>query len=115
MRYVLFSMILLSLAACGGRAPVSRGGPILLYAEGPMQQACMASDRKARNKALCGCIQAVANGELTAGDRRIAARFWKDPQRAQDMRQSDNPRHEDFWRRYSAYGQTVERTCRPAA
>ena len=114
MRYLILVLMVASVAACGGRSSGKRGAPVL-YAEGPMSKACLASDRKARSKALCGCVQAVANRELSAGDQRIAASFWKDPQRAQDMRQSDNARHEKFWRGYKAYGQQVERLCKAAA
>lgn len=114
MRYLIFAALVLTLAACGGRASRDRG-PVLLFAEGPMSKACLNSDRKARSKALCGCVQAVANRDLSSADQRLAVSFWSDPQRAQDIRQSDVPRHEEFWRRYKAYGQNVERLCRSAA
>ena len=45
-------------------------------------------------KGVCGCVQSAANRELNAADQRLAASFFADPPKAQDIRQSDNPRHE---------------------
>jgi hypothetical protein len=78
---------------------------------GPIDRACMASDRRARSPQLCACIQRVANQTLSRADQRMAARFFSDPQRAQDVRQSDNPNHEIFWRKYRAFGETAAATC----
>ncbi len=82
------------------------------FARGPLQQACMSSDRKARSRELCGCIQAVANDTLSNSQQRMAVSFYGDPHRAQEVRQSDNPNHEKFWKAYRAYGDAAERTCR---
>ena len=78
---------------------------------GRIERACMASDRAANNRALCGCIQQVADMTLTGREQRQAARFFKDPQKAQDIRQSDNANHEVFWRKYKAFGQTAAQYC----
>ncbi|MFA5580328.1 MAG: hypothetical protein WDA25_00065 [Paracoccaceae bacterium] len=78
---------------------------------GPIENACMRSDRAGANRALCGCIQQVADMTLSRGDQRTAARFFKDPQRAQDMRQSGSERHSAFWRKYTAFGSTAEQFC----
>jgi hypothetical protein len=78
---------------------------------GPIDRACMASDRKARSPRLCACIQRVADQTLTRGDQRMAAKFFRDPQRAQDIRQSDNSSHEIFWRKYRAFGETAAAMC----
>jgi hypothetical protein len=78
---------------------------------GPIDRACMASDRRARSPRLCACIQRVADQTLSRSDQRMAARFFRDPQRAQDVRQSDNPSHEVFWRKYRAFGETAAATC----
>lgn len=109
-----------ALAACG--APrndrnYSRsygGGSIApASASGQISNACMASGRKAANPRLCGCIQAVANSSLRGGgDQSMAASFFKDPHQAQVIRQSDNPRHEDFWQRYKAFTSRAEATCK---
>lgn len=112
-------LALLSLAAlvgCGGggykkadrlRMP-SASAPM---ASGPISRACMASDRKARSRQLCGCIQAVADLTLSKRDQSLAASFYQNPQRAQDIRQSDNAGHERFWLKYKDYAQTSEAIC----
>ena len=82
-----------------------------MAAAGPIDRACMASDRKARSLRLCTCIQQVADRTLSRSDQRMAARFFRDPQMAQDIRQSDNQNHEIFWRKYRAFGQTAAATC----
>ncbi|SHJ22475.1 hypothetical protein SAMN04488012_10643 [Palleronia salina] len=78
---------------------------------GPIERACLQSDRQAANRALCGCIQQVANVTLDRRDQRMAARFFKDPHQAQVVRQSDNPRHETFWKRYRSFGASAETYC----
>ena len=71
----------------------------------------MASDRKQASATRCGCVQAVANQRLSRADQSRAVGFFDDPQRAQDLRQSDNPAHEAFWQRWKAYGQAAGRIC----
>ena len=78
---------------------------------GPIDTACVRSDRARGNAPLCGCIQQVANQTLSRSDPRQAARFFRDPQRAQDIRQSDNQSHAVFWRKYRAFGETAAATC----
>lgn len=84
-------------------------------ASGPISSACMASKRKARSRQLCGCIQAVANQNLSSSDQRLAASFYSDPQKAQDIRQSDRSSHETFWLKYKDYGQTAAASCGKSA
>ncbi len=79
---------------------------------GPIDRACMASPRKQKSPSLCACIQRVADVALTRREQRQAARFFRDPHRAQEMRQSDNPAHEKFWLRYKAFGDLAEQNCR---
>lgn len=82
------------------------------FARGPIQRACLASDRKARSSELCGCIQAVADQTLSPADQRLAVGFYADPHRAQEIRQSDRAGHESFWRNYTDYAERAEQTCR---
>jgi len=79
---------------------------------GTIENACNRSDRDAANRQLCGCIQDVADLTLERGDQRLAASFFSDPHRAQEIRQSDRASHESFWRRYKNFGQTAEVYCR---
>ena len=78
---------------------------------GPIQNACNASSRPAANRALCACIQQVANQTLSRADQREAARFFRDPQRAQDVRMSQRDRDNAFWQRYRAFGTAAEARC----
>jgi hypothetical protein len=80
---------------------------------GPLERGCLGSERKAASRALCACIQQVADSSLTRRDQRMAARFFKRPHLAQEIRQSDRPQHELFWKRYRAFGDQVERVCAP--
>lgn len=78
---------------------------------GPISSACNKSDRKAASRRMCNCLQRVANSELSRTDQRLAATFFKEPHKAQEMRQSDRNNHERFWLRYKDYGQTVAALC----
>lgn len=78
---------------------------------GPIESACLRSDRQAASRALCGCIQQVANQVLSGGDQRRAAKFFSDPARAQEVRQSDRASDEAFWLRYKQFGTTAESYC----
>lgn len=100
----------LALAACGGGQPepVTRGAG---FSNGPIQVACQTGGRKEANPSLCRCIQFVANQSLSGGDQRMAVDFFKEPHRAQEIRQSDNPRHEEFWQRYRAFADASEGLC----
>ncbi|MFZ5749948.1 MAG: hypothetical protein ACOY5U_02660 [Pseudomonadota bacterium] len=83
-------------------------GPALA---GPIEAACLRSERSGGNRAICGCIQQVADMTLTGSDQRLAARFFSDPDRAQEIRQSDRRSHEAFWERYRNFGETAEVYC----
>lgn len=108
-------LALFALAACGGSR--SSGGnrgyqsPTLLFATGPLQQACQSQGRKAASRARCGCIQAVADRTLSSADQRRGARYFKNPHALQEVRQSDNASNERFWRDWKAYGQRAAKLC----
>lgn len=88
------------------------GLPAGMAAAGPIERACLKADRKAASRPLCNCVQQVADLTLDNGDQRMAATFFKDPHRAQEIRQSDNSSHERFWKRYKAFGTSAETYCR---
>lgn len=77
----------------------------------PIESACMKSGRQSANRLLCGCIQDVADITLSRSDQRAAAKFFRDPHRAQEIRQSDRSSHEAFWKRYRNFGETAEAFC----
>lgn len=78
---------------------------------GPLENACNRSDRPGATRALCRCIDQVAGSHLTRSEQRRAARFFRDPQMAQDVRMSRSPGDADFWRRYRAFGAAAESAC----
>ena len=83
-------------------------GPALA---GLMDKACLGSPRKATSRPLCTCIQQVANQILSVKDQRIAATFFRDPHRSQEIRQSDKRSDEKFWLRYKEFGTIVAASC----
>ncbi len=127
MKRILIVGLILALAGCGGvnrfksqpkRTPARAAQPAALVipvskprATGPLSNACMASDRKARSPDLCGCIQAVADKTLSGSQQRRAASFYNDPQKAQDTRTSDRSSNKAFWDAYVGYGKRAAKTC----
>ena len=89
---------------------VAASAPVASFA-GPIEQACLRSDRPSANRAVCGCVQDAANLTLNNSDQKLAASFFKDPQKAQDIRQSDRSSHEAFWKRYREFGEAAETFC----
>lgn len=123
MKHLILMALILSVAACGrherfkgGQGPSGGGGYSVArtapMASGPISQACLSSDRKARSRELCGCIQYAANQTLNASEQRRAVRFYSDPHTAQEIRQSDRAADERFWKAYRAYGDLAESLCR---
>ena len=98
MRALVLSLVLLSLAGAASAQSIER--------------ACLRSDRDAKSRALCGCIQQAANLMLSASDQKLAVTFYRDPQSAQDIRQSSRRAHENFWDRYKEYAATASKFCR---
>lgn len=82
------------------------------FAGGSIERACLSADRANASRALCGCIQDVANSMLTNSERSKVAKFFKDPHRSQATRQSDRNSDEKFWKKYKKFGQTVTSYCR---
>jgi len=73
MKTMVMALFALStLAACGGGATnyTTRGAyaPTQLYATGPLQRACLSQGRKAASSQRCGCIQAVADQQLSTAE-----------------------------------------------
>jgi hypothetical protein len=77
----------------------------------PIERACLQSARSAVSPGLCACIGSAADLTLSRGQMRAGARFFDDPQRAQDVRQSDRRNHEDLWRAWRSFGETAEAMC----
>lgn len=78
---------------------------------GAIESACLRSDRKAANRALCGCIQQVADMTLRGSDQRRVVSFFKDPEKAQKVKMSKSTSDDAFWERYKAFGEQAEAYC----
>jgi len=76
-----------------------------------IENACLRSDREARSRQLCGCIQDAANLVLSVRDQRLASTFYSDPQKAQDVRQSGSRSNARFWERYKEYAEVARAFC----
>lgn len=103
MKRILWAACLAAMIAPMGAATVQAG---------PIERACMGSPRPQKSWSLCRCIQSVANQTLSRSDQRRAARFFRDPHRAQEIRQSDSLSHERFWLRYKEFGATAAAACK---
>lgn len=119
-RFLVAGVALVGLAACGGGSRYSSSNAAggygyspqpVMFATGPIQKACLAGNRKAASTARCGCVQAVADQSLDAGDQRRGAKLFKDPHDAQEIRQSDNASNERFWLAWKAFGQNAAAAC----
>jgi len=79
---------------------------------GPIENACNRSDRSAATRAMCRCIDNVAQHTLTRAEQRRAARFFANPDEAQSVRMSRSAADNAFWARYRAFGSSAETYCR---
>ncbi|MGR3491945.1 MAG: arginine transporter [Shimia sp.] len=116
-KFALATVVLASLAACGGGrdAPVTRNAtPAVAFATGPISAACLRAERQRATRPLCGCVQAVANRSFNSAEQTRIAGFFADPHQAQELRTADSRREEDLWKRYKEFGALAERTCRNA-
>ncbi len=83
----------------------------LMAQAGPIESACNRSDRQAANRSLCSCIGQVADFTLRGGDQKRVASFFKDPDRAQDVKMSQSNSDDAFWDRYKAFSEQAEAYC----
>ena len=107
----------IALTACSGNgtryssANAARSPAAVMFATGPIYNACLQSDRKQASRARCGCVQAVANQSLVSNDQRRGAGFFSDPHSAQEVRTSDRTIDERFWLRWKAFGDSAAQLC----
>ena len=76
-----------------------------------IERACLRSDREARSRALCGCIQQAANLTLSANDQKLAASFYNKPGRLEDIQGSGRSAQLRFLERYAAYVEAARAFC----
>ena len=79
-------------------------------AANPVERACLAADRNA-TRALCACIGEAAAATLSNAQQREGARWFDDPQRAQDVRMSDRPSDEAMWEAWGVFSALAEQRC----
>ena len=94
-----------------GFAGVALLGMAGAAAAGPIENACLQSNRNAASRSLCSCIQQVADITLGGGDQRLAATFFKDPERAQKVHMTHSSQDDAFWTRYVTFGQQAQMAC----
>ena len=114
MKSTIIALVAVSIVAgCGTGKAVTRAvfAPATLDANGPIKRACLAQDRRAATSSRCGCVQAVADRELTNAQQRRGVKSFKDPHKMQQWRQSDRASDNAFWDVWKAYGQTAARLC----
>lgn len=99
------SLVLAAMAAC--TLPVMSGVAVA----GPIESACLRSGRDAASRALCGCIQEVADMTLRGADQRRAAKFFRDPDAAHEVWISQRAADDAFWERYKQFGDMAETYC----
>lgn len=104
-------LIVLFVSSCGGGGSDRNRGSVARVASGPIATACLQAGRKAATRQRCGCVQSVANSQLSGSDQRRGAAFFSNPQKAQDTRQSDNAANEAFWLRWKAFGSEAAQIC----
>ncbi|MBE2275800.1 MAG: hypothetical protein IAE87_05830 [Rhodobacteraceae bacterium] len=98
----------IAFAAALAAAVVSLGSTVHA---GPIDSACLRSDRGLGQRAMCGCIQQVADMTLGRSDQRRAAKFFKDPDLAHQVWISQKPADDAFWTRYKEFGELAEAYC----
>lgn len=89
-------------------AVIALSGPAV---SGPIENACLKAGRKAASRTLCACIQDAANATLSRSEQKRAAKFFHDPHKAQETRQSDRASDERFWQVYKQFGATAQSYC----
>lgn len=94
--------IVLAAAIAVTSVPVAYGGPI--------DNACNKAGRSS-SAGLCACIQQAADLTLSRADQRKAAGFFRDAQRAQEVRASKRASDTAFWSRYRNFTATAEAYC----
>ncbi len=78
---------------------------------GPIERACLQSNRNAANRVICSCIQQVADQTLGGSDQRRAAKFFGNPEKANAVWQSKSRADDAFWDRYKIFGSQAEASC----
>ncbi|MBT8152622.1 hypothetical protein KMP13_01660 [Epibacterium ulvae] len=79
-------------------------------ASADIERACKQSDRSS-SRSLCTCIGRVADAKLSRSEQRKVAKWFSDPDQAQEVRQSSSVSDNRLWKRYKDFGQTAAQVC----
>ncbi len=99
------------LALAGALAALALPFMAAMVQAGPVERACLRSERSGATRAVCACIQQVADMTLRGSDQRQAAKLMNDPDRAHEVWISKRASDDAFWDRYKNFGQTAEAYC----
>lgn len=97
--YPVFAIVAAALAA----------GPAT--ATGVIENACLRSDRPGVERALCNCLQRVADATLSARDQNRGAAFFADPHKSQEVKASDRAADQAFWENWETFAATAVTHC----
>lgn len=89
-------------------APVT---PVVRFATGPIYDACRGSAREGASRERCGCVQWVADRQLTSQQQRRGAKYFTDQHDLQEVRQSDDRSNAEFWEAWKAFGDQAGDLC----
>lgn len=78
---------------------------------GPIERACNKSDRDAANRAICACLQQVADLTLDRTEQGRAAKLLNNPEKAHALWMSTSRKDDVFWDRYTNFGAQAEVYC----
>jgi hypothetical protein len=54
----------------------------------------------------------VANSSLNIRERRKVAKWFKNPDKAEQVRMSDRSSDEALWQKYKAFGKQAKKSCK---
>ena len=92
--------------------PVAAPEPVVRFATGPIYSACLGAGRKGATQQRCGCVQWVADRQLTRAQQRRGAGYFNAQHELQEVRQSDKRTDDEFWDAWRQFGQAAGDTCR---
>ncbi|HHC29958.1 MAG TPA: hypothetical protein ENK80_05295 [Rhodobacterales bacterium] len=85
--------------------------PAAAQAGGVIERGCLKSPRPGAGRALCACLQQVADATLSASQQRRGAAFFADPHKSQTVKASDRPADDRFWAKWEAFAAAAVTHC----
>lgn len=85
--------------------------PAAAQAGGAIERGCLQSPRPGAGRALCVCLQQVADATLSASQQRRGAAFFADPHKSQAVKASDRAADDRFWAKWEAFAAAAVTHC----